>query len=158
MSGIVFEEDRASRNATRFLLMVQILAVGTVLALILFKLYSLALSLSCITFLVFVGMTIWLYVHYQKLPLVREKRHLQRQVLDLENKIAKEGNVIQSAIRKRTVLIQDQQDETKVVLHKSQQAYIKVGLEGSHIKDAQIPGVGSKLRERLAEHRILTSA
>jgi hypothetical protein len=158
MSGIVFEEDRASRNATRFLLLVQILAVGTVLALILFQFYSLALSLSCSTFLIFVGMAIWLYVHYQKIPLVREKRQLQRRVLDLGNKIAKEGNVIQAAIRKRAVLFQDQQDETKVVLQKSQQAYIKIGLEGSYIKDAQIPGVSSKLKERLAEHRILSAA
>ena len=140
MSGIVFEEDRASRNVTRFLLMVQILAGGIVLALILFQFYSLALSVSCITFLVFAGMTLWLYVHYQKIPLVREKRQLHKRVLDLGNKTAKEGNVIQAAIRKRSVLFQDQQDETKVVLHKSQQAYIKNGLEGSYIKAAQIPG------------------
>ncbi len=158
MSGIVFEEDRASRNVTRFLLMVQILAGGIVLALILFQFYSLALSVSCITFLVFAGMTLWLYVHYQKIPLVREKRQLHKRVLDLGNKTAKEGNVIQAAIRKRSVLFQDQQDETKVVLHKSQQAYIKNGLEGSYIKAAQIPSVGPKLKERLAEHRILTAA
>jgi len=69
MSGIVFEEDRASRNVTRFLLMVQILAVGIVLALILFQFYSLALSVSCITFLVFAGMALWLYGHYQKIHL-----------------------------------------------------------------------------------------
>ena len=97
MSEIVFEEDRASRKATRFLLLVQIPAVGIVLALILFQFYSLALSLSCITFFVFAGMALWLYLHYQKLPLVHEKRQLQKRALDLGNKIAKEVNVIQAA-------------------------------------------------------------
>lgn len=157
MSGIVFEEDRTSRKATRFLLMIQIAAVGIVLLLILFQFYSLALSLSCLTFFVFAGMAFWLYVHYQKIPLVREKRQLQKRALDLSNKLSTEGNIIQAAIRKRTVLFQDQQDEINVVLQNSQQAYIKNGLEGSTIKDAQIAGVGPKLKERLTEHRILTA-
>jgi len=158
LSEIVFEEDRASRKATRFLLLIQIPAVGIVLALILFQFYSLALSLSCITFLVFAGMVLWLYIHYQKIPLVQEKRQLQKRALDLGNKIATEGNIIQAAIRKRTVLFQDQHDETRVVLQNAQRAYIKIGLEGRSIKDAQIPGIGPKLKERLAQYRILTAA
>ena len=158
MSGIVFEEDRAARKATRFLLLVQIAAVSIVLVLILFQFYSLALSLSCMTFFVFAGMALWLYVHYEKIPLVREKRQLKKRALDLGNKIAAEGNTIQAAIRKRTVLFQDQQDEINVVLQNSQQAYINNGLQSGYIKDARIPGVGPKLKERLAEHRILTAA
>src|SRR5215510_13479976 len=107
MSGIVFEEDIRSRKATRFLLLIQIAAVGIVLTLILFQFYSLALSLSCITFFVFAGMVLWLYVHYQRIPLVREKKQLQQRAFDLGNKIAAEGNIIQAALRKRTVLFQD---------------------------------------------------
>jgi hypothetical protein len=158
MSDIIFEDDASSRKATRFLLLFQIPAVGIVLALILFQFYSLALSLSCITFFVFAGMALWLYFHYQKIPLVQEKSQLQWRAIDLGHKIATEGKIIQAAIRKRTVLFEDQQDEFNVVLQNSQQTYIKNGLEGSYIKEAQIPGVGPKLKERLAEHQILNAA
>lgn len=154
---MIIENDTASRKATRFLLMVQITAVGIVIVLILLHYYSLALSLSCITFFIVAGMGLWLYLHYQKIPLVQEKSQLQKRAQKLNNKIATEGNTIQAAIRKRTVLFEDQQDEINVVLQNSQQTHIKTGLEDSFIKDARIPGVGPKLKERLVEHRILTA-
>ncbi|HXQ39403.1 MAG TPA: hypothetical protein VN843_35715 [Anaerolineales bacterium] len=154
---MIFENDTASRKVTRFLLVIQITAVGVVIALILSHYYSIALGLSCITFFVFAGMGLWLYLHYQKLPLVQEKSQLQKRALDLGNKIGREANILQAAIRKRTVLFEDQQDEINVVLQILQQTYIKNGLEGSFIKDARIPGLGPKLKERLVEHRILTA-
>ncbi|HKY53382.1 MAG TPA: hypothetical protein VJM08_03710 [Anaerolineales bacterium] len=158
MSGMIFEDNPSSRKAIRFLLLVQITAVGIVLALILFQFYSLALSLSCITLLMFAAIALWLYVHYLKFPIVREKRHLQKRALDLQHKLAAQTNIIRAATRKRTALFQDQQDEINVVVQNSGQAYVKHGLENSFIKDAQIPGVGPKLRERLAEHRITNAA
>lgn len=155
---MIFEDDPSSRKTIRFALLIQITAVGIVLALILFQFYSLALSLSCVTFFLLAATVLWLYLHYQKIPMVREKRHLQKRALDLQRKIAAQGNIIQGATRKRTALFQDQHDEINIVLQHSQQAYIKNGLEGSQIKDAQIPGVGPKLKERLAEHRITNAA
>lgn len=155
---MIVEDDPSSRKTIRFALLIQITAVGIVLALILFQFYSLALSLSCVTFFLLAATALWLYLHYQKIPIVREKRHLQKRALDLQRKIAAQGNIIQGATRKRTALFQDQHDEINIVLHHSQQAYIKKGLEGSQIKVAQIPGVGPKLKERLAEHRITNAA
>src|SRR5688572_10755611 len=155
---MIFEDDPSSRKTIRFVLLVQITAVGIVLALILFQFYSLALSISCITFFVLAATALWLYLHYQKIPIVREKRHLQKRALDLQRKTGAQENIIQGATRKRTALLQDQHDEINIVLQHSQQAYINNGLEGSQIKDAQIPGVGHKLKERLAEHRITNAA
>jgi hypothetical protein len=155
---MIFEDDSSPRRAIRSVLLVQITAVGIVLALILLQFYSLALSLSCITFFVLAAAALWLYLHYQKIPIVHEKRQLQKRALDLQRKIYAQGNRIQAATRKRTALFQDQHDEINIVLQHSQQAYIKNGLEGNQIKDAQIPGVGSKLKERLAEHRITNAA
>ena len=158
MYSMMFEDDPSSRKVTRFLLLVQIPAVGIVLALILFESYWLALSLSCLTFLLFAAMGLWLYLHYQKIPVVQEKSQLQKRALHLRNKIAAQEDILQIADRKRRALFQDQRDEMKAILEKSQKSYIESGLAGSYIKDALIPSVGPRLRERLAEHRILTAA
>ena len=39
-----------------------------------------------------------------------------------------------------------------------QGAFIQTGLNSSRLADAQIPGIGPKLKERLAAHAVLTAA
>ena len=142
----------------RFLLFLQITAMLVVIGLILFASYSLALTVSFLTFIVFIVIVLWLYFRYQKIPIVREKADLQKRLLNAENKIRKEVNLIQAARRKHESLLQEEKDEINSTLKKSQEDYIANGLANTSLKHAAIVGVGPKLKERLAMYGVLSAA
>jgi hypothetical protein len=73
MSRITFEEDPFSRKVMMILLMVQVAAMIIVLGLNTIELYSLALAISFLTFIIFVAILIWLYSRYRNIPIVRKK-------------------------------------------------------------------------------------
>jgi predicted flap endonuclease-1-like 5' DNA nuclease len=158
LADVRFKNDPSSRRAMRFLLFLQITAMIIVIGLILFESYSLALTVSFLTSLVFITIIIWLYFRYQKIPLVREKADLQKRLLKVQNKIRKEVNNIQAARRKRESLLQEEKDEVHSTLKKSQEDHIKNGLANTSLKHAAIPGVGPKLKERLALHGVVSAA
>ena len=158
MPDIIFENDPPSRTVMRFLLLLQITAMMIVIGLIIFESYSLALAISFLTFIVFITVILWLYFRYQKIPIVKEKRALQQRVLNLQNKIRAEANTIQSAKKKRDGLLRAETDEINTTLKNIQEKHIENGLVNSVIKDATIPGIGPKLKERLAGHGIGSAA
>ena len=158
MANVSFKDDLSSRKVMRFLLVLQITAMLIVIGLILFESYSLALTISFLTLIVFIASVLWLYFRYQKIPLVREKADVQQRLLKAQNKIRSEVNNIQSARRKRESLFQAEKDETQATLKKSQEDYIANGLANSSLKHASILGVGPKLKERLAMYGIVSAA
>ena len=158
MTDVIFKDDPSSRRVMRFLLFLQITAMMIVIAMILFESYSLALTISFLTLLVFIAIVLWLYFRYQKIPIVREKVDLQQRVLKAQNKIRTEVNNIQSARRKREGLYQAEKDEINSTLKKSQEDHITNGLANSSLKHATIVGVGPKLKERLAGYGVLSAA
>lgn len=119
--------------------------------------YSLALGISFMTFFVFIGVFSWLYLRYQRMPVVREKRDLQQQALRLQNGIHSEEEVIRAAKKRRESLPQAEQNEIRTTLLILQEDYVQRGLASAYIKDSVIPGVGPKLKQRLAEHRIVSA-
>ena len=158
MANVSFKDDLASRKVMRFLLLLQITAMMIVIGLILFGSYSLALTISFLTFIVLVASVLWLYFRYQKIPLVKEKADVQQRLLKAQNKIQTEVNNIQSARRKREGLFQAEKDEIQATLKKSQADHIANGLANSSLKHASIPGVGPKLKDRLAMYGIVSAA
>jgi len=158
MANVSFKDDLSSRKVMRFLLVLQITAMMIVIGLILFESYSLALTISFLTLIVFIASVLWLYFRYQKIPLVREKADVQQRLLKAQNKIRSEVNNIQSARRKRESLFQAEKDETQATLKKSQEDHIANGLANSSLKHASILGVGPKLKERLAMYGIVSAA
>ena len=158
MADVSFKDDPSSRKVMRFLLFLQITAMMVVIGLILFESYSLALIISFLTFLVFIAIVLWLYFRYQKIPIVKEKAHVQERLLKAQNKIRTEVNRIQSAKRKHASLLQEEKDEINTTLKKSQEDHIANGLTNSSLKHANIPGVGPKLKERLAGYGVVSAA
>jgi hypothetical protein len=158
MADVRFKDDLSSRKVMRFLLLLQITAMMIVIGLILFESYSLALTISFLTLIVFIASVLWLYFRYQKIPLVREKADVQQRLLKAQNKIRSEVNNIQSARRKREGLFQAEKDEINITLKKSQADHIANGLANSSLKHATIPGVGPKLKDRLAMYGIVSAA
>lgn len=158
MVNIAFTDDASSRKVTRFLFWLEIGAMIVVLGLILLQAYSLAFFLSFLTLLAFLAILAWLYFRYQRHPLVKEKNQLNRQALELENQVRAASQRIQAAQQKQEELKQAEQKELEVTLLTLQKTYIEKGLASHLIKDASIPGIGPKLKERLAEHHVLSAA
>jgi Ca2+/Na+ antiporter len=116
MSRITFEEDPFSRKVMMILLMVQVAAMIIVLGLNTIDLYTLALAISFLTFIIFVAILIWLYSRYRNTPIVRKKSELERLLLKFQKSIQTEGNIIQEAARKRDDLFQAEKSEKNEAL------------------------------------------
>ena len=157
MTKLSFDADPLVRRVTSLFVAGQIGALVIVFALITLKLQGLAVSLSCLTFLLFMAVALWLFLRYRNDPLVQEKRKVTVQVLALRTDILTQDQIIQSATKKRGELTQDQHNELKRALAALQNVYIQDGLRTNHIKDATVSGVGNALKARLAENGI-TSA
>ena len=158
MADVIFKDDPSSRKVMRLLLLVEITAMIIVIGLILFGSYILALTVSFVTFIAFIAIVLWLYLRYQKLPLVKEKAHLQQRLLKAQNQIRTEVNHIQSARKKHASLLQEEKDEIQSTLKKSQEEYLANGLANTSLKHATVPGIGLKLKERLAGYGVVSAA
>lgn len=158
MADVTFKDDPSSRKAMRFLLFLQITAMLLVIGLILFGSYSLALTISFLTCLVFIALLVWLYLRYQKIPIVKEKAQVQQRLLKAQNKIRSAVRDIESRKKKRQSLLKEEKDESQATLKKSQEDYLTYGLANSPVKHADVPGVDSKLKERLAGYGVVTAA
>ena len=158
MADVRFKDDPSARKAMRFLLFLQVTAMMIVIGLILLGAYSVALPVSLLTLIVFIATFVWLHIRFQKIPIVREKADVQKRLLNAQNKIRREMTLIQAARRKRESLYREEQAEVKETLKKSQAAHIEKGLVNSSLRHANIPGVGPKLKERLAGYGVVSAA
>ena len=114
MSKIAFEADRASRNVTRFLFILQATGLVLVVCLRLLGLQALALVVSCLTLLLFLASLFWLYARYRNIPLVRQRIELENLYRRFEKNVHSEGNVIRSAIMERERLVQAEKAEMEL--------------------------------------------
>ena len=158
MTDTTFHNDPLSRTVLRFLLILQLTALAAVVGLSLLDLFFLALVISFLTLFVFVAVILWLYVRYGHLPIVRQKRGLERLVFKFERNVQVEQNNRQAAIKERRRLFQAEKDEINTALKTLQRNHIENGLANASIKEAAIPGIGPKLKERLAGYGILSAA
>src|SRR5687767_1978446 len=157
MKDATFHNDPLSRTVLRFLLILQLTALAGVVGLSLLDLFFLALVISFLTLFVFIAVILWLYIRYGHLPIVRQKRGLERLVLKFEKNVQVEQNNRQAAIQERRRLFQAEKDEIDTALKTLQRNHIENGLANASIKEAAILGIGPKLKERLAGYGILSA-
>ena len=153
-----FKNNAISQNVTRFLLFLQIGAVVTALGLSLLHLFSSALAISFLIFIVLIAILHWLYLRYQGIPTGQKKRELERAYLHWQQKIRAENLIIQNAKKKREELLEAEKNEINSSLNDLQQGYIQSGLANTFIQGAAIPGVGADLEAQLADLGILSAA
>jgi hypothetical protein len=158
MFNVSFVDDPLSRKVIRFLLLLQIAAMVIVVGLSLAHLFFLAFAISALTLLVLIVTLLWLYARFRELPVVREKRELERLVLKFQKGVHTEEQNIQAAVRERARLFQAEKEEISTALRTLQKNHIQNGLRMASILETSISGVGPKLKERLAGHDILSAA
>lgn len=158
MSSISFEADPLSWKVTRFFLLLQIAGLIVVVGLCLRNHYFLALTISLLTLFAFFAVLLWLYSRYLELPLVREKRELERLAYKFQKGNQSETQIIQAAIRQREVLFQAEKDEIHRALETLQRDHLENGLTAARVSDATIPGIGPRLKERLAGYGVVSAA
>jgi hypothetical protein len=151
VSNISFVDDLFSR---RVLLLLEIAAMIVVVVLSFNHLFFLALIISFITLLLFVATLRWLYTRYQGLPVVREKKELERLSLKFQKRMQMEEKNVQAAIKGRADLFQAEKEESNTTLRTLQKNHIENGLAAASLQDATIDGIGEKFKERLAEYSI----
>jgi uncharacterized protein DUF3761 len=151
-------DDLLAKNIIRYLAIFELSSFVITLILILIKFAFIAFLVAVLTLVVLLTISIWLYLRFGTFPVVREKRSLQRTIIRLQSNIKTEGNKIQMAGRERAELSKAEQIDVATALNKIQVEYIQTGLAATRVEQAKIPGVGPKLKERLADHRITTAA
>ena len=157
-SNVSFVDDPLARKVTRPLLVLQVVAMVVVVGLSFAHLFLAAFLLSVLTLLLLSGALLWLYARYRELPVIREKRELERLVFRFQKGVHTEGMNIQAAVRERVRLFQAEKEEIKAALGALQKSHIDNGLRMASIQEIAISGVGSQLKERLAGNDILSAA
>jgi DNA-binding helix-hairpin-helix protein with protein kinase domain len=157
MQNIDFEHDPRSRKVTRYFLWLQLAALISVPALVSLRLHSLALVLSSITLLLSGVLCLWLYRRYQSLPQVREKNELQRQVLQIQGKVAGAQQLLARTRQDREHLLRKEQFTLDATLLNQQTHHIQKGLSACSVKDATISEVEPQIKESLGAAGIATA-
>ena len=156
-SRISFHKDPVSRIAMRSLFLLQLAAMVIVLVLCLSGYFVPALMISLFTLLILFSVLVWLYLRYQTLPVVCEKKNLSRLVIKFGRNLQIEELREQAALRERGRLVRAETQEIQTALRALQKNYIETGLGKATIKHAAITGIGPKLKERLAGYGIITA-
>lgn len=153
----IFEQDTTSRKATRLFLWFQLGAMIIVLSLIALRFHTLALGIMLLMLVLSGFLLFWLYKRYQVSPLVKEKRDLQERVNQLQVQLAEEGQRLDEIQKRREHLFRKEQSGRGATLFNLQKHHIERGLSTYSIKEAVIPGLEPKGKERLAESGIHTA-
>lgn len=153
-----FKNDLIARRVIRFLLLFQLLALLIGIIFTLTHISNFALTIALLTLFIFIGVLIWLYIRYRAYPIVQEKRKLSQQASGLQAQITAHTNNIQLTVQKREQLLRAEAEEMAVALQTLQTSYIQSGLSNTHLSDANIVGIGPKLKERLASHGFTNAA
>ena len=99
----------------------------------------------------------WLYRRYQASPLLKEKRDLQIRAIQLQAQLAEEEQRLKETRERREHLLRVEQFRIGTTLFNLQRHHIEKGLATHMIKDAVIPGLEPKSKERLTESGIHTA-
>jgi hypothetical protein len=153
----MFEQDTASRQIIRLFLWIQLCAIVIILGLIALQLYTLASGTGLFLLLLSGILLLRLYGKYQASPLLTEKRELQVRAIHLREQLAEEQQRLTETKKRREHLLRKEQFGLEATLFNLQKHHIEKGLSTHLIRDAAIPGVGSKLKECLAELGIHTA-
>ncbi len=151
------KNDTLARKVIRFLLIFQLIALLAVVIFTLTHISSLALIVAFITLVLFVGVILWLYIRFQTYPIVKEKKILGKQSSSLQAQIIAHTTNIQLTHQERERLQHAEHDEMSSALQRIQDNHIQEGLNNTRISEASIPGIGPKLKERLAYHGFITA-
>jgi hypothetical protein len=152
-----FEQDTASRKATRLFLWFQLGAMIVVVSLIALQFHTLALGIVLVMLVLWGFVLFWLYKRYQMSPLLKEKRALQERANQLQEQLAEERQRLDETQKRREHLLRKEQSGREATLFNLQKHHIEKGLSTHPIQDAVIPGMEPKLKERLAELGIHTA-
>ena len=143
-------DDQIVQKSLQYLLIIQLVELIPLGALAFLGNATLALLLLVLTIVIGLGVLGFSYSRYGAHPLVVEKRSLIQRKTTLESGIRAQQQILSAAEQKRSSLVQAEQAEATAALQAMQHEYIEEGLRNVSVADADIPGVGPKLKERLA--------
>lgn len=175
------------KKITRFLIILQIVTILILLLLLIsgsragtFLLISLpSFGVTALGFA-------WLYLRYERNSQVKEKKDIQRVILAHDTEIFKNRQILEQTTQKKAVIDQDmdkalterqiqydlqrvnlhkkienadqsEKDEIQKLLTKMQSEFFAREMAAFPLESAKIPGIGPKLKEKLASFRMNTA-
>lgn len=142
--------DALALKVVRFIFICQEVALLAGLIFVFARLTTLAFFLSFMALVLLLGALLWAYIRYQTFPIVQEKKELSKKSLELQGKIAKYQRSVLDMQQKQVELQRDGQAEIQAALKAHQTRYIQNGMIAAKIADADIDGIGEKMKQRLA--------
>lgn len=158
MTRKTIPDDPLARIIIRYLLAFELVALLPVVILSFTQFAFIGLCLASIVFLISAGVLVLLNFRYQAIPVVKEKRALTDRVKVVRSQIRAEDGLITKAGQIRGELATAERNELATALRTLQERYVRHGLTAARLEAARIPGVGPKLKERLAIHGIVSAA
>ncbi len=156
MDNTQYTPNRRLVLALRIVIAAQLLTL--LLGLALMQMFpGLVLVLTILVILASLLLTLATYALYRAHPLTKAKLSLQKQLGQIGASILATNGNQKAAKRSRDAALFEQEQEIKRTIASLQNAYFAMQLKQQPIDQAKIPGIGPKLKERLAAHRILTA-
>ena len=152
------DSDLMVRKALRFLLILQLVELIPLGVVVFLGQRTLAQVLLRITLLLGLSALGLVYLRYRGNPKVVEKRSLMRRKRMLEKGIRAEQQRISLTQQKRISLTKAQQSDAAAALESVQRTHIEQGLSSTTVAEADISGVGPKLKDRLVARGMGTAA
>jgi beta-lactamase superfamily II metal-dependent hydrolase len=158
MTRKTIPDDPIARKIILYLLAFELVALLPVVILSFTRFSFIGLCLASTVFLISAGVLVLLNSRYQAIPVVKKKRALTDRVKVVRFRIRAEDGLITKAGQIRGKLTTAERNELATALRTQQVSYVRQGLAAARLEAARIPGVGPKLKERLAIHGIVTAA
>lgn len=156
MSNVSFEADSLSSKVIRFFLLLQIAGMFVVVALCLLDRSFLALTISMLTLFTLLAVVLWLYARFRELPLLREKRELERLQRRFQLGVQRDEETIQSTMQQRQAISQAEQaelhDRPKTLPHEKLES-IQQKYQALHARNDAAEG-RARLSKHLLEHEL----
>jgi micrococcal nuclease len=156
----LFQSDAFTSRIIRYWLILELFLTFISIIVIFFLPKTAGLFFSIVLCAIFITLSvgIFLFFHYSRLDDVRNKRVYLTEKEKLVNKIIKIKSDLSNVEHALTENQAHEDQEIETNLHKLENEYIKNGLNNARIDDANIPGVGLKLKEKLKANRIRSAA
>lgn len=153
-----FKNDALALKVTRFLVIFQVsaLIIGIIFTLV--RLSSVALFVTYLALILLLGSLTWFYIRYRTYPIVQEKRKLSQRESNLQAQILAHSTNIKLTQQNREKIKQAEQAELSASLQNLQKKHIESGLTNTRIAEADIPGIGPGLKQRLSANGFSTAA
>lgn len=152
-----FYHDALAQKVTRILVRFQVSVLVLGLIFIFLRLNAVALCFAFVSLVILMGSLAWFLIRFRSYPIVQLREKMKHLAESFKSQILASSRDIEAARQKREQTEGVEQAERAEVLRDLQKEFIDSGMEKTLVAEAEIPGVGPELKQRLADNGFTTA-